>query len=114
LLAPAPPPHSSSPTGLPAATKIGNFVTIEPSCVLRSCRIGNFCLVGARSVLCEGSLMEPYSMLTPGSVLPPARRVPEGEVWGGTPAKFIRKMTGDEKDAIKQLALEVGDGMFGV
>jgi len=35
--------------------------------------------VGARSVLLEGSMMEDYSQLQPGSVLPPTRRVPSGE-----------------------------------
>jgi carbonic anhydrase/acetyltransferase-like protein (isoleucine patch superfamily) len=34
--------------------------------------------VGARSVLLEGSMMEDYSVLQPGSVLPPTRRVPSG------------------------------------
>jgi carbonic anhydrase/acetyltransferase-like protein (isoleucine patch superfamily) len=91
----------TSPTGLTAATIIGKYVTVEPNCVLRSCRVQDYCLVGARSVLLEGSLMEPYSSLAPGSVLPPARRVPEGELWGGNPARFIRKLSGDEKDALK-------------
>lgn len=86
----------TSPTGLTAATLIGKYVTIEPNCVLRSTRIEDHCIVGAKSVLCEGSMMEPYSILAPGSVLPPARRVPEGELWAGSPARFVRKLTKDE------------------
>jgi hypothetical protein len=35
--------------------------------------------VGARCVLLEGSMMEDYSQLQPGSVLPPTRRVPSGD-----------------------------------
>lgn len=35
--------------------------------------------VGARSVLLEGSLMEKHSVLQPGSVLPPTRRIPSGK-----------------------------------
>ena len=56
----------TSPTGLPAATVLGKYVTVEPGCVLRSCRVGDYCLVGARSVLCEGSMMEEGSILGPG------------------------------------------------
>lgn len=97
----------TSPSGLPAAVKIGRFVTIEPNCSLRSCRVGNFCKVGARSVLLEGSLMEDYSVLQPGSVLPPTRRVPSGEVWGGVPARFVRALSDDERDALKQEAEDV-------
>jgi hypothetical protein len=36
----------SAPSGLPAAVRIGSWVTIEPNCVLRSCIIGNYCKVG--------------------------------------------------------------------
>jgi carbonic anhydrase/acetyltransferase-like protein (isoleucine patch superfamily) len=93
---PRPPPRRTSPTGLTAATLVGKYVTVEPQCVLRSCRVEDHCIVGAKSVLCEGSMMEPYSILAPGSVLPPARRVPEGELWAGSPAKFVRKLTKDE------------------
>jgi carbonic anhydrase/acetyltransferase-like protein (isoleucine patch superfamily) len=36
----------SAPSGLPAAVRVGSWVTIEPNCVLRSCIIGNYCKVG--------------------------------------------------------------------
>lgn len=97
----------TSPSGMSAGVKIGKFVTIEPNCTLRSCRIGDFAKVGARSVLLEGSLMEDYSVLQPGSVLPPTRRVPEGELWGGVPARFIRKLTEDERAALSEEADDI-------
>lgn len=53
-------------------------------------------LIGARSVICEGAIIESESILTPGSVVPAARRIPSGELWGGNPVKFIRKLTGNE------------------
>ncbi|KAJ9504929.1 hypothetical protein QJQ45_028909 [Haematococcus lacustris] len=88
------------PTGLNPATLIGNFVTIEPSCVLRSCRVEHKVIIGARSVVCEGAIVEAESILTPGSVVPPARRIPSGELWGGNPIKFIRKLTEYERERI--------------
>jgi carbonic anhydrase/acetyltransferase-like protein (isoleucine patch superfamily) len=97
----------TSPSGMSAAVKIGKFVTIEPNCSLRSCRIGDFAKVGARSVLLEGSLMEDYTVLQPGSVLPPTRRVPEGELWGGVPARFIRKLSEDERAALREEADDI-------
>jgi len=97
----------TSPTGLTAAVIIGKYVTVEPNCTLRSCRIQDYCVVGARSVLMEGSMMETQSILAPGSVLPPARRVPKGELWAGNPARFVRKLTEDEIAEIKSVADEV-------
>jgi gamma-carbonic anhydrase len=86
---------------------IGKFVTVEPNCTLRSCRVQDYCIVGARSVLMEGSMMESFSVLAPGSVLPPARRVPEGELWAGNPARFVRQLSEDERAEIKAVAEEV-------
>lgn len=97
----------SSPTGLSAATTIGRSVTIGQGCLLRSVDIADECVIGDRSILLEGSMMEKNSCLTAGSVLPPGRRVPSGEVWGGSPAKFVRKLTKDEKAAIPALAASV-------
>lgn len=96
------------PTGLPAETIIENYVTIEPFCQIRSARVEFCSLVGTRSVLCEGSWVEPFAMLAPGSVLPPARRVPAGELWGGNPAQFIRPLTGTEKKQMEIVALYHG------
>lgn len=94
----------TSPTGLPASTVIGQRVSIGQGCLLRSVTIGNECVVGDKSILLEGSRMEPQSVLEAGSVLPPGRFVPTGQVWGGSPATFVRKLSKDEKAAIPQMA----------
>jgi len=31
-----------------------------------------------------------------GTVVPPGRRIPSGEMWGGNPAQYIRDVTKDE------------------
>lgn len=46
------------PTGLNPATLIAEYVTIEPYCVLRACRIESKVIIGARSVICEGAIVE--------------------------------------------------------
>lgn len=88
------------PTGLNPATLIADHVTIEPHAVLRACRVESKVIIGARSVVCEGAILESESILAPCSVVPPARRIPSGELWGGNPARFIRKLTGQERDRI--------------
>ncbi|WPT16063.1 Gamma carbonic anhydrase-like 1 [Picochlorum sp. SENEW3] len=98
---------STAPTGLPAATVIGQRVSIGQGCLIRSATIGDACVVGDRSILLEGSRMESQSVLEPGSVLPPGRLVPSGQVWAGRPAKFVRKLSKDEKAAIPEMAEDV-------
>lgn len=97
----------SSPTGLPAATIIGRSVTIGQSCLLRSTTIEDEAVVGDKCVLLEGSLVEKNAVLAPGSVLPPGRRIPAGQLWAGSPAKFVRNLSKDEKAEIGPLAATV-------
>lgn len=44
----------------------------------------------------EGSVVDAMCVLEPGTVVPPAKYIPSGEVWGGCPARFVRKLTHDE------------------
>lgn len=40
--------------------------------------------------------IESQAVLAAGTVVPPARVIPSGELWAGNPAKFVRKLTYDE------------------
>lgn len=94
----------TSPTGLSAATLIGRHVVIGQSCVLRSTTIGDEAVIGDKCVLLEGSVVEGHSVLAPGSVLTPGARLESGQLWAGTPARYVRDLTKDEKADIKPLA----------
>lgn len=87
------------------STKIGSFVTIGHSCLLRGCTIENECLVGMHSTLEEGSYMEEQSILGANSVLTKNSRIHHGELWLGNPAKFIRHLTDDEIEDLTRGAL---------
>jgi gamma-carbonic anhydrase len=50
----------------------------------------------------EGSVVESMVVLQPGTVVPPAKYIPSGEVWGGNPAQFVRKLTHDEVTVLIQ------------
>eukprot|EP00958_Prasinococcus_capsulatus_P021247 scaffold2871_cov381-Prasinococcus_capsulatus_cf.AAC.16 len=97
----------TSPTGLTAATLLGKYVSVFPGSVIRSTILKDECVVGAGCVLMEGSMVEDHAIVADGSVLPPGRRIPAGELWAGNPANFVRKLTKDEKEAIKHLAQHV-------
>ena len=71
---------------------------------MRSCIIEDEVLIGQRCVLMEGSLVETNAILESGTVLPPGRRIPAGELWAGNPARFVRQLTYDEVHNIKLLA----------
>eukprot|EP00898_Chlorokybus_atmophyticus_P001379 jgi/Chlat1/2241/Chrsp17S02559 len=94
----------SNPTGLSAATSIGNYVTIGARSVLRSVDIGNEVIVGAGSIVMEGVIIESQSVLAAGTVVPPGRLIPSGQLWAGNPARYVRDLTYDEKAEIIDIA----------
>ena len=53
-------------------------------------KIGNVCFIGARSIICKGVTIGDHSMIAAGSVV--VKDVPANEVWGGNPARFIKKI----------------------
>lgn len=93
-----------NPTGFSARTYIGNHVTIGQGCLLRACTVDDNSVIGDGCILQEGSLVERQAMLEPGSVLPSGARVPTGEVYGGSPAAFVRKLSKDELTEFRMTA----------
>lgn len=47
--------------------------------------------IGARSIICKGVTIGENSIIAAGSVV--VKNVPDNEVWGGNPAKFIKKLS---------------------
>jgi hypothetical protein len=45
-------------------------------------------------------------MLEPGTVVAPGRLIPEGQVWGGNPAMFVRTLTEGEIDGLESKAVD--------
>ena len=85
-----------NPTGFSARTYVGDYVTIGQGCIMRACTVDDNSVVGDGCILQEGSLVEPNAMLEAGSLLPSGARVPSGEVYGGSPAAYIRKLSKEE------------------
>ena len=50
--------------------------------------IGNNCFIGARSTIMPGVTIGNSCIVAAGSVV--TKDIPNGEVWGGVPAKFIK------------------------
>lgn len=53
-------------------------------------KIDDFVFIGARSIICKGVHIGEKSIIAAGSVV--IKDVPAGELWGGNPAKFIKKI----------------------
>lgn len=77
-------------------TIIGSNVTIGHSAVLHGCTIDDDAFVGMGATLLDGVVVEKNAMVAAGALVIPDTRIPSGEVWGGNPARFLRKLTDEE------------------
>ena len=48
------------------------------------------------SIVLDGALVEKNSILAAGTVVPPGRKIPAGQLWAGNPAQYVRDVTEDE------------------
>lgn len=79
-------------------TILGDRVIIGHGAKLHSCTIGDGALVGIGSIILDGCVLEPDSMLAAGALLTPNKRVPSGELWGGSPAKKLRDLNDKDRE----------------
>jgi carbonic anhydrase/acetyltransferase-like protein (isoleucine patch superfamily) len=85
--------HESSK---PISTIIGNDVTVGHMALLHACTIKDGAFIGMKACVMDGAIVEKDAMVAAGTLITPGKVIPSGELWGGSPAKFMRKLS--EKD----------------
>ena len=82
-------------------TYVGDDVTVGHLAILHACTIEDFGFVGMQACVMDGAVVESYGMLAAGALLTPNKRVPSGELWAGSPAKYMRDLTDKERAYLK-------------
>jgi gamma-carbonic anhydrase len=78
-------------------TYIGDDVTVGHLAMLHACRLEDGSFVGMKACLLDGVVVEPGAVVAAGALVSPNKRIPTGELWAGTPAKFVRKLSDEER-----------------
>ncbi|KAH0771889.1 hypothetical protein KY290_015870 [Solanum tuberosum] len=94
----------SNLSGKVLPTIIGNNVTVGHSAVLHGCTVEDEAFVGMGATLLDGAVVEKNAMVAAGALVRQNTRIPCGEVWGGNPARFLRKLTQEEIAFISESA----------
>ncbi|URE07554.1 bacterial transferase hexapeptide domain containing protein [Musa troglodytarum] len=92
------------PTIIGDNVTVGNLKFAGHSAVLHGCTVEDEAFVGMGAVLLDGSVVEKHGMVAAGALVRQNTRIPCGEVWGGNPAKFLRKLTDEEIAFISESA----------
>jgi len=94
--------HVTSKT---APLNIGSDITIGHGAVLHGCTIEDFCLIGMGAIVMDKAHIHRHSMVAAGTIVLEGFDVPEGMLAAGIPAKVKRALTEDERQFIRQSAL---------
>jgi carbonic anhydrase/acetyltransferase-like protein (isoleucine patch superfamily) len=77
-------------------TDIGDDVTIGHMALIHACTLADRSFVGMKACVMDRAVVESGAMVAAGSLLTPGKRVPAGQLWAGSPARFVRTLTEDE------------------
>jgi len=94
---------------VPAATTIGDEVTVGHRVILHGCTIGNRCLIGMGAIVLDGAVIEDEVMIGAGAVVTPRTRIPSGFLALGSPAKPVRALTDAEKTMFRLSAVHYAE-----
>ena len=72
---------------------IASDVVIGHNATLHACTVGNHCLVGMGSTILDGAVISDGSMVAAHALVLGKTVIGPYELWGGVPAKFIKKIT---------------------
>lgn len=81
-------------------TVIGDRVTVGHMALLHDCVLEDDSFVGMGAIVMDGASVQSGGMLAAGAMLPPGKTVPTGQLWAGSPAKFMRNLTDDDRKMI--------------
>lgn len=76
-------------------TNIGNYVSIAHGAIVHGCTIQDNVLIGMGAIVMDDAVVESNSIIAAGSVVTQGTIVKSGNVYGGAPAKLIKKLSPD-------------------
>ena len=89
-----------------AFVEIGDNVTIGHNATLHGCKIGNDVLIGMGSTLLDNCRVASGSIVAAGALVLSKTEIGPNELWGGVPAKFIKKITPDVAEKLIERGLK--------
>ena len=80
--------------------ELGEWITIGHSVTLHGCRIEDRCLIGIGAIILNGAQIGHDSIIGAGTLIPEGTVVEPGSLWLGSPGKFRRALTDEDKESI--------------
>ncbi|GAA0574678.1 gamma carbonic anhydrase family protein [Caenispirillum bisanense] len=81
-------------------TVIGDDVLVGHMAVIHGCRLESGSFVGMGATVMDGAVVEGGAMVAAGALVSPGKVVKAGQLWAGTPARYIRDLTPEELESL--------------
>lgn len=85
-------------------TTIGNDVLVAHKAMLHGCHLEDNSFVGMSGIVMDNTVIESDGMLAAGGMLTPGKRIKRGELWAGSPARFVRFVKDAELEKNRSMA----------
>jgi len=80
---------------------IGERVTVGHQAILHGCTVSDDCLIGMGARILNGAVLEPECLVGAGALITEGKTFPPGSLIVGTPARAIRQLINEEKQALR-------------
>jgi gamma-carbonic anhydrase len=77
-------------------TVIGDHVLVGHQCMIHGCELQDHSFIGLGATVMDACVVETDGMLAAGALLTPGKVVKSGQLWAGSPARYVRELTPDE------------------
>jgi carbonic anhydrase/acetyltransferase-like protein (isoleucine patch superfamily) len=91
-------------SGQGQGTYIGNDITIGHMALIHACTLEDGCFIGMNATVMDDCVVESGAMVAAGALVPPGKRVLAGQVWGGTPARYLRDIRESDLQMMRHTA----------
>jgi len=88
-------------------TSIGSNVTIGANAIVHAATVKDSVLIGSGAQVLDGAIVGSNSIIEAGAVVTPGTKIPDGELWSGSPAKMVRKVTAEDLSSITNNAQDI-------
>ena len=82
-----------------AAIEIGDDVTIGHNVTLHGCTVKSGALIGMGATVLDDAVIGEGAIIAAGALVLKGTQVGDGEMWGGVPAKFIKKTAPNQAES---------------
>ncbi len=85
-------------------TVIGNHVSIAHNAVVHGCTLEDEVLIGMGAIVMDGATVQKGAIIAAGAIVLQHTVVETGSIWAGNPAKFIKKVSPEQKELFLRTA----------